>query len=49
MGPAIRIGLALVVGAGLALMWHYLDPTVHERAELEGMGIEVVAEIPRGK
>jgi hypothetical protein len=48
-GPAIRIGLALVVGVALSLMWHYLDPTVHEKAELEAMGLKVVAEIPRKK
>jgi capsular polysaccharide biosynthesis protein len=47
MGPAIKIGLALVVGVALALLWHYLDPTVHEAAELEHLEINVLAEIPR--
>jgi len=47
MGPAIKMGLALVVGVALALLWHYLDPTVHETAELENMGLVVLAEIPR--
>jgi capsular polysaccharide biosynthesis protein len=47
MGPAVKIGLALVVGIALALLWHYLDPTVHETAELENMGLVVLAEIPR--
>ncbi len=47
MGPAIKIGLALVVGVALALLFHYLDPTVHEAAELEHLGLTVVAEIPR--
>ncbi len=47
MGPAIKIGLALFVGVGLAFLWHYLDPTVHEARELEEMGWEVLARIPR--
>ncbi len=47
MGPAIKIGLALVVGVALALLWHYLDPTVREAEELEDMGLDVLAEIPR--
>jgi capsular polysaccharide biosynthesis protein len=47
MGPAIKMGLALVVGVALGLLWHYLDPTVHEIAELENMGLIVLAEIPR--
>jgi len=46
MGPAIKIGLALVVGVALAFLWHYLDPTVHETAELENIGLVVLAEIP---
>ena len=47
MGPAIKIGLAFVAGVSLALLWHYLDPTVHETAELERLGLGVLAEIPR--
>ncbi|MEA3340277.1 MAG: hypothetical protein U9R15_09950 [Chloroflexota bacterium] len=47
MGPAIKIGLAFVVGVSLALLWHYLDPTVREAAELESLGLGVLAEIPR--
>ena len=46
-GPTIRIGLAVFVGVGLAFLWHYLDPTVHEAEELEALGWEVVARIPR--
>jgi capsular polysaccharide biosynthesis protein len=48
MGPAIKVALALFVGVGLAFLWHYLDPTVHEARELEAMGWEVLARIPRG-
>ena len=47
MGPTVKIGLALVVGVALALLWHYLDPTVHEPAELEELGLVILAEIPR--
>jgi capsular polysaccharide biosynthesis protein len=47
MGPAVKIGLALVVGVALALLWHYLDPTLHEAKELEEMGLAVLAEIPK--
>ncbi len=47
MGPAVKIGLAFVVGVSLALLWHYLDPTVRESAELESAGLNVLAEIPR--
>jgi capsular polysaccharide biosynthesis protein len=45
-GPAIQVGLALVVGLALAFLWHYLDPTIHEAAELEAMGIHTLAEVP---
>jgi capsular polysaccharide biosynthesis protein len=47
LGPAVRVGLALFVGVGLAFLWHYLDPTVHEAEELEELGWEVLARIPR--
>jgi len=47
MGPAVRIGLALVIGVALALLWHYLDPTVREATEVEDMGLAVLAEIPK--
>jgi len=46
-GPAIKVALALFVGVGLAFLWHYLDPTVHEAKELEDVGIDVLARIPR--
>ncbi len=47
-GPAVKIALALVVGVALALLWHYLDPTVNEAAELEELGLPVLGAIPRG-
>ncbi len=47
LGPAVRLALALGAGIGLALLWHYLDPTVREEAELETLGLRVLACIPR--
>jgi capsular polysaccharide biosynthesis protein len=47
MGPAVKIGLALVIGVALALLWHYLDPTVREAEEIESIGLSVLAEIPK--
>ena len=46
-GPIVRIALGLVVGLALVFVLHYLDPTIHERAELEALGYEVLGEIPR--
>ena len=46
-GPAVRIALGFAIGLALAFLWHYLDPTVRERAELEVLGYAVLAEIPR--
>ena len=43
----LRVLLALAAGIGLAFLLHYLDDTVHERSELEGMGFAVLGEIPR--
>ncbi len=47
LGPAVRLGLALAVGIGLALAWHYLDPTVRGPEELEALGLPVLARIPK--
>jgi capsular polysaccharide biosynthesis protein len=47
LGPAVRLTLALAVGVGLALLWHYLDPTVRSAEEAEGVGLPVIAQIPR--
>ncbi len=47
LGPAVRLGLALAVGIGLALAWHYFDPTVRDPEELETLGIPVLARIPK--
>jgi capsular polysaccharide biosynthesis protein len=46
-GPAVKVALALSVGVGLAFLWHYLDPTIHEVEAVEEMGMRVLARIPR--
>lgn len=43
----LRVALALAVGLGLALLAHYLDPTIRERAEIEKIGLSIIGEIPR--
>jgi len=45
----LRVALAIMAGLGLALLAHYLDPTVRERAEIEKVGLPVIGEIPREK
>lgn len=45
----LRIALALVAGVGLALLAHYLDPTVRDRDELERLGLPILGEIPLEK
>lgn len=42
----LRIVLALLAGIGLALLVEYLDPTIHDRRELETMGLLVIGSIP---
>jgi len=42
----IRLLLALIAGVALAFLLDYLDDSVRDRAELEKMGLEVLAEIP---
>ncbi len=44
--PLVRFGLGLAAGVALAFLVEYLDPTLHERAEVEALGIPVLAEIP---
>ena len=43
----LRVALALAAGLGLALLAHYLDPTVRDREEVARAGLAVLAEIPR--
>jgi capsular polysaccharide biosynthesis protein len=43
----VRTMLGLVVGLALAFLLHYLDDTIRGRDDLEGLGLPVLAEIPR--
>lgn len=45
-GPALRLLLAAAAGLGLVFLAHYLDPTVHEREEVEAAGLRVLGNIP---
>ncbi len=47
LGPGLKLILAAAAGLGLALLAHYLDPAVRERAEVEAIGVPVAACIPR--
>lgn len=42
----IRLFLALLAGVALTFLLDYLDDTVRDRAEVEGMGLVVLGEIP---
>lgn len=43
----LRILIALAAGVGLALLVEYLDPTIRDRDEVEGLGLQILGEIPR--
>jgi len=45
--PIIRFALGLFAGMALAFLVDYLDPTLHERQDVESAGFIVLAEIPR--
>ena len=45
----LKLAVGLVLGIGLALLAHYLDPFVRDRRELDQLGLPVIGEIPRGK
>lgn len=47
--PLVRFALGLAAGFALAFLVEYLDPTVHERAELEALGLAVLSEVPAGR
>ncbi len=43
----IRLALGLVFGIVLAFVAYYLDPRVRDRADVEAIGLSVIAEIPK--
>ncbi len=45
----LRILLALAAGLGLAFLLDYLDRSIRDRADVEKLGLPILAEIPRGK
>lgn len=45
--PFIQMGLALLVGLGLALLVEYLDPTLRQPDELERLNVPVLGRVPR--
>lgn len=46
--PLVRVGIGLVFGLILAFLVEYLDRGLHNRTEVEALGLPVIAEIPRG-
>jgi capsular polysaccharide biosynthesis protein len=45
--PLVRFVLGLAAGVALAFLVDYIDPTLHERNEVEKLGLQVLAEVPR--
>ncbi len=45
--PIIKLGLALLIGIGLAFLAEYLDPVVRRREQVEAIGINVIGALPR--
>jgi capsular polysaccharide biosynthesis protein len=45
----LKLALGLVLGAALALLAHYFDPFVHDRRDLDRLGLPVAGEIPRSR
>lgn len=45
--PLLKVALGLAAGLGLAMLWEYLDDSIRERADLDELGLTVLAEIPR--
>jgi capsular polysaccharide biosynthesis protein len=43
----IRLLIAFVAGVALAFLWDYLDDSLRSRAEVEALGVPLLAEIPR--
>ncbi len=48
LSPLVRVGIGFVFGLILAFLVEYLDRGLHNRTEVEALGLPVIAEIPRG-
>ncbi|MHB8625920.1 MAG: YveK family protein [Aggregatilineales bacterium] len=48
LSPLVRVGIGLAFGFILAFLVEYLDRGLHNRMEVEALGLPVIAEIPRG-
>ena len=46
-GPALKLVLALVLGAGLAVAVYVLDPRLYDVGEVESMGVSVLGSVPK--
>ena len=47
LAPVIKIGVGLLAGLALAFLAEYLDPTVRRRQQVEALGLQVIATLPR--
>ena len=43
----VRLALGLALGIALACLAWYFDPRIHDRADAEAIGLNIIAEIPR--
>jgi len=43
----LRLIIAFLVGAAIVFLWNYLEPFIRGRDDLESIGIEILAEIPK--
>lgn len=46
-GSLVRLAVGVIAGLGLAFLVEYLDPTIHERSQVEDSGLKVLGSIPR--
>jgi capsular polysaccharide biosynthesis protein len=49
LAPLVRIAIGFAAGLALAVLAEYLDRSLRTRAEVEALGLPVLAEIPREK
>lgn len=45
----VRLILAVIVGIALTFLVHFVDPFLHDRQEIEHLGIKVISVLPNGK